>query len=534
MALCLLVSAGVTAAADSLPPGGTFSDDNGNIHEGYIEAIAAAGITKGCNPPTNDHYCPDDVVTRGQMAAFLVRALHLTDDGGGNTFTDDNGTVFEDDIAKLAAAGITKGCNPPTNNHYCPNQVVTRGQMAAFLVRALHLTDDGGGNTFTDDNGTVFEDDIAKLAAAQITKGCNPPTNNHYCPNDPVHRDQMASFLGRALNLTPTTPQPGPSIVYTNDGIWITDSAGSFHTELAEAGVAPRISPDGNLIGYLADWCVAVVGDECIDSLPHVEVITIDGTPLASFDIEAFLTSQGLSSGSFGFSWTPDGMVGLDAGWSTNGNDRGIWVVSLDGSHIEKIADNPDGHETAPEFSPDGTRIAYQSTTMGDSLIVIGKIGDMLTYSYSLVGSTYYGAQAYDWSPDSRFLAYATDSGSGTTLIIHNLVTTLRGVIASDIGYVADPMWSPDGSQLTFSSSQDGDYEIYVYTFTNLDGSDFGFLDGDLTQLTFNSGISDTEPAWSRDGTQIAFTRDSDIFVMNADGSNQHQVAIGSQPQWSP
>ncbi|VAV99277.1 hypothetical protein MNBD_ACTINO02-485, partial [hydrothermal vent metagenome] len=54
---------------------GTFNDDDGSIHESYIEAIAAAGITKGCNPPSNNRFCPDDPVTRGQMAAFLNRAL---------------------------------------------------------------------------------------------------------------------------------------------------------------------------------------------------------------------------------------------------------------------------------------------------------------------------------------------------------------------------------------------------------------------------------------------------------------------------
>jgi len=58
-------------------PGGSFVDDDGNIHEGNIEAIAAEGITKGCNPLTNDRYCPDSSVTREQMAAFLVRALEL-------------------------------------------------------------------------------------------------------------------------------------------------------------------------------------------------------------------------------------------------------------------------------------------------------------------------------------------------------------------------------------------------------------------------------------------------------------------------
>ncbi len=181
------------------PPGsGTFVDDDGSIFEADIEWLAAEGVTKGCNPPTNDRYCPDDPVTRGQMAAFLVRFLGLTDDGGGNSFVDDNGSIFETDIARLAAAGITKGCNPPTNDRYCPDDPVTRGQMAAFLVRALGLTDDGGGNSFVDDNGSVFEADIARLAAAGITKGCNPPVNDRFCPNDTVTRAQMAAFLHRA------------------------------------------------------------------------------------------------------------------------------------------------------------------------------------------------------------------------------------------------------------------------------------------------------------------------------------------------
>ena len=60
-----------------LPPGGSFVDDDGNVHEGGIEAIAAEGITRGCNPPANDRYCPEETVTRGQMAVFLARALDL-------------------------------------------------------------------------------------------------------------------------------------------------------------------------------------------------------------------------------------------------------------------------------------------------------------------------------------------------------------------------------------------------------------------------------------------------------------------------
>ena len=207
MMLALAIPAPAAIAGD-LPPGGSFYDDDGNIHEGGIEAIAAEGITKGCNPPTNDVYCPDGPVTRGQMAAFLVRALKLPASTTDH-FTDDDGSVFEADINRLAAAGITKGCNPPTNDLYCPDGKVTRGQMAAFLVRAFGYTDDGGGGLFSDTSGSIFARDIDRLATAGVTKGCNPPVNDRYCPDSLVLRDQMASFLTRALGLVPMTPPIG-------------------------------------------------------------------------------------------------------------------------------------------------------------------------------------------------------------------------------------------------------------------------------------------------------------------------------------
>jgi hypothetical protein len=205
--LALVVLAGGLAFAGVLPPGGTFTDDDGNVHEGNIEAIANAGITKGCNPPANDLYCPSSAVTRGQMAAFLVRALALPPSGTDH-FIDDDDSIFENDINSLAASSITKGCNPPANSRFCPDSKVSREQMAAFLVRALNLTDDGGGDLFIDDDTSIFESDIDKLAAAGITKGCNPPSNTRYCPTDLVLRDQMASFLARALGLDPIDPPP--------------------------------------------------------------------------------------------------------------------------------------------------------------------------------------------------------------------------------------------------------------------------------------------------------------------------------------
>lgn len=69
--LVVLLTMGALTAVGAT---GSFVDDDDSVHQADIEAIAAAGITKGCNPPANDRFCPDEPVTRAQMASFLVRA----------------------------------------------------------------------------------------------------------------------------------------------------------------------------------------------------------------------------------------------------------------------------------------------------------------------------------------------------------------------------------------------------------------------------------------------------------------------------
>jgi len=186
------------ALIEILPFDGTFADDDNSVFLSDIEWLAAEDITKGCNPPYNTLFCPTQVVTRGQMAAFLSRALGYTDSPDAG-FTDTGGSVFETDINKLAAAGVTVGCNPPANDMFCPNDPVTRGQMAAFLVRAFDYASVDGDISFTDIGGNVFETNVLQLATAGVTKGCNPPANDMFCPNDPVTRGQMAAFLHRAI-----------------------------------------------------------------------------------------------------------------------------------------------------------------------------------------------------------------------------------------------------------------------------------------------------------------------------------------------
>jgi hypothetical protein len=189
-----------TIVTDTSDYDGTFADDDGNVHEPNIEAIAAERITLGCNPPENFLYCPDDSVTRGAMAAFIARALGLPGVDGDH-FNDDGTSTFENAIDQVAAAGITQGCNPPENTRFCPGRTMTRGEMAAFLARAFDLPA-ATTDHFVDDSGHIFEDAINRLRSAGITLGCNPPANTNFCPDDPIRRDQMATFLARAGDLT--------------------------------------------------------------------------------------------------------------------------------------------------------------------------------------------------------------------------------------------------------------------------------------------------------------------------------------------
>jgi dipeptidyl aminopeptidase/acylaminoacyl peptidase len=94
------------------------------------------------------------------------------------------------------------------------------------------------------------------------------------------------------------------------------------------------------------------------------------------------------------------------------------------------------------------------------------------------------------------------------------------------------PAWSPDGTEIAFESDKDGDGEIYVM---KADGTD-------VRQLT-NNTIHDEGPAWAPDGTRIAYTSgpdnlNGDVWVMNADGSDPMQLTDSpgrdESPDWQP
>lgn len=203
LALILTVP-GLSAASEhptALSPGGTFYDDDGNIHEGAIEALVAAEITEGCDT-SPARFCPRDPVTREAMAAFLYRALGLQPTEASNLFSDDDESPFEAEIDALAVAGIATGCG---NKMFCPDRLVNRAEMATFLVRAFagEGTFDPAPDAFIDDEGSVHEPDIDRLAVIGVTNGCG---EERYCPFGAVTRAEMASFITRALGLEPIVP----------------------------------------------------------------------------------------------------------------------------------------------------------------------------------------------------------------------------------------------------------------------------------------------------------------------------------------
>lgn len=168
-----------------------------------IGKLAARGVTVGCG---GGNFCPNDPVTREQMAAFILRAKgeFSPPPPASQRFIDvPPANPFYNFIDRLAVLGITVGCNPPSNTMYCPGSAVKRDQMSAFMLRGLGEFNPPtpGSQRFSDvPPSNVFYNFIDRMAVLNITLGCTPD-HLMYCPNDSVTRAQMASFLVRAFGL---------------------------------------------------------------------------------------------------------------------------------------------------------------------------------------------------------------------------------------------------------------------------------------------------------------------------------------------
>ncbi len=174
-----------------------------------------------------------------------------------------------------------------------------------------------------------------------------------------------------------------------------------------------------------------------------------------------------------------------------------IYIMHADGSNLIRLTTHAEVDDS-PAWSPDGTQLAFVSHRDGNPEIYVMPV-----------------------PPDMP-----AASGSGSTSIKGKVVRLTKNAVADGA-----PTWSPDGTNIAFSSFRSENHDIYVM---NRDGSE-------QINLTMNPG-RDLDPAWSPDGTQIAFCsfrgRQFDIYVMYADGSEQTNVTpnamSGMAPVWSP
>ena len=210
-----------------------------------------------------------------------------------------------------------------------------------------------------------------------------------------------------------------------------------------------------------------------------------------------------------------------------------IFVMAGDGGSQTRLTVDPSGWDNySPDWSPDGTRIAFASQ-FGDNDPQIYVMNADGTGRRKLT-TRLEGHGGPDWSPDGTKVAFgfARPANNQGGIAVISADGTNETDLTNSAAIDGSPAWSPDGRKIAFERYFGTNGEIFVM---DADGSS-------PTNLT-NSALSDSGPAWSPDGAKIAFSTESlsccgQIFAMNADGSGK--TALGNAPRgaygpaWSP
>jgi Tol biopolymer transport system component len=313
------------------------------------------------------------------------------------------------------------------------------------------------------------------------------------------------------------------------DGYFVYHDAGGFSIGTTD-GVAVDEAPAQDLVVELTGMApaCAVIGDN-----PRTVRVPADDAVSTTFDVVCqsslrdqivFWSSSALESGE---------------------RDVGLYVMNVDGSDQFRLT--PVGmYAVQPAVSPDGRRIVFAGDFGGDSQIYLmaanGSGLVQLTQERGVGGRT---TAYFDpvWSPDGARIAFAGwGRFGGFDIFVTDGSSQITLTTNSDSTRNINPSWSPDGTRIAFASNRDSDLitnpfdtEIFVM---NTDGSD-------VVRLTDaeEPGVSRWEPAWSPDGTQIAFTSSDDsgsnIWLMDADGSNPVNLTgwpagPNQKPSWAP
>lgn len=313
---------------------------------------------------------------------------------------------------------------------------------------------------------------------------------------------------------------------------------------LEERRLITAAAPNGYLLAFSAALKVSTDG---ID-LGGIYVMRPDGTGLRQ--ITTFQTvsysfePHGLNLPDDHPTFSPDGTKivftsnranpGFISGIVDN-TEFDIYVMDVNGSNITRLTTTP-GLDTEPVFSPDGSKIAFTSARAGNlNIFVMNSDGSNL---HQLTTSPLEDIEP-SWSPDGTKIAFArVQSDTEKDVFIMNADGSNQHQITFAPGQDHDPTWSPDGQALVITSERDGSPPFGdVFKIRASDGASLGDLTSDLA-------LGGGDPAWSPDGTQVAFMKDDfplvvppvRLWIMNADGSNKHEFAsqglLNVHPNW--
>lgn len=262
-----------------------------------------------------------------------------------------------------------------------------------------------------------------------------------------------------------------------------------------------------------------------------ISVIIIDPV-LAGYQIEKLTDDTPDSKPE----WSPDGTKIVFQ--SDRSNSADIWVMDYDGSNVKQLTSNL-SLDLYSSWSPDSKSVVFYSSRTGNNEIwaidVDGTNIRQLTNNLSWDGNP-------AWGPDGRIAFTSTRTGNLTIFLMEadgsNLVQLTMGEGNSDT-----PAWSPDGRYLVFASSRSGDWQLWKMDLET----------NDYYQLTNDVHIERAPPenvcpnlmaaSWSPDGSIIAYHSYSDgnggIWLMDADGTNKTKLVTSSKsdyysPSWSP
>jgi hypothetical protein len=186
----------IQSAMNPTPP---FTDVTpGNAFFDHITILKNKDVTRGCTFDAQK-YCPDRAITRAEMAMLLAKAVNISALPNSTPYFEDvlpSHPAFVA-IQAIRNAGITLGCSTIPSK-FCPDETLTRGQMAALIARAKLSSE-----SFSYPSTPYFQDvpanniffrHIQKLKDLGITLGCG---NGNFCVNAPNTRGEMAAFLVR-------------------------------------------------------------------------------------------------------------------------------------------------------------------------------------------------------------------------------------------------------------------------------------------------------------------------------------------------